>query len=72
MIDSAQIMKEWFDGLNANQNTLSHGRVGTDGIWRDKEGKPLTDTKGPQKSGILGTLKGFKGAIDRVRGEGGF
>jgi hypothetical protein len=65
-------MKEWYDGLNANQNTLKYGRMQDDGIWRDDEGNPLTDTKGPQKGGFLGSLKGIKGAIDRVRGTGGF
>ncbi|KAF8312473.1 hypothetical protein DL93DRAFT_2059854 [Clavulina sp. PMI_390] len=72
MVDSPTIMKEWRDGLDANQNTLKYGRVQLDGIWRDADGNPLKDAGGTNKGGILGTLKGFKGAIDRVRGEGGF
>lgn len=72
MIDSPTIMKEWRAGLDANQNTLKHGQLQFDGIWRDSEGQPLKDAGGTGKSGLLGTLKGFKGAIDRVRGTGGF
>lgn len=72
MIDSPTIMKEWRLGLDANQNTFKYGQVQYDGIWRDQDGQPLNDAGGPNKGGLLGTLKGFKGAIDRVRGTGGF
>jgi phosphatidylserine/phosphatidylglycerophosphate/cardiolipin synthase-like enzyme len=72
LVDSPLIMREWRAGLDANQNTLARGQVEYDGIWRDQRGQPLKDAAGPQKGGIMGTLNGFKGAIDRVRGTGGF
>lgn len=36
MIDSAQIVHDWMETLNRQQNTLLYGRVDDDGIWRDK------------------------------------
>lgn len=36
MIDSAQIVNDWMETLNRQQNTLLYGRVDDDGIWRDK------------------------------------
>lgn len=50
----------------------SYPKVQYDGIWRDHEGQPLKDAAGPGKGGFVGTLKGLKGAVDRVRGTGGF
>lgn len=60
--------------LLSNQNTYQRGLVGKDGLWRDsvtgerlaKDEDP-TPPKGPMKS-----IQGVKGAIQRVRGEGGF
>ena len=43
MIDSPQTIAEIYDTLIGNQNTLQYGRVDTDGVWRDKEGKTLKD-----------------------------
>lgn len=59
--------------MHANQNTFQRGLVGKDGIWRDPEGNRLKlqeDPKAPK--GPLKSLAGVKGAIQRVRGEGGF
>jgi len=72
MIDSPTIMKEWRTGLDANQNTLRYGQVQYDGVWRDENGQPLKDVARPNTGGFFRSLKGFKGAIDRVRGTGGF
>ena len=71
MIDSPEVMAEWKRGLECNQNTRIYGRVDDDGIWRDKNRQPLTDSTGGDE-GMFSTLKGVKGAIQRVRGEGGF
>lgn len=36
LIDSAQIVRDWMEALNRQQNTALYGRVDDDGIWRDK------------------------------------
>jgi len=71
MIDSALVVEEWAVGIRSNQNTHLHGELGKDGIWRDTEGQTLPGQKPPPK-GPLKSLAGVKGAIQRVRGEGGF
>jgi hypothetical protein len=38
MIDSPSIVKEWVDALYQNQATNECGKLGLDGIWRDKDG----------------------------------
>ncbi|TFK48298.1 hypothetical protein OE88DRAFT_1684974, partial [Heliocybe sulcata] len=35
LVDSKQIVHEWMDALEANQNTARYGKVERDGIWRD-------------------------------------
>jgi len=71
MVDSPQIVREWQDAIRANENTHIYGKIDLDGIWRDKEGKPLVDASGG-KSTPFDSLKGVTGAIARVRGTGGF
>lgn len=71
MLQSAAICKDWMHVLRSNQNTLQRGLVGEDGIWRDSEGNRLATTEDP-KPPKFGALAGVKGAIQRVRGEGGF
>ncbi|GAA5874162.1 hypothetical protein JCM1840_000371 [Sporobolomyces johnsonii] len=71
LVDSAQVCKEWQAGIRSNQNTHLYGALDRDGIWRDQEGKMLPGAKSPPK-GPLKSLVGVKGAVDRVRGEGGF
>ena len=39
MIDSPIVVKEWMDALHINQSTDKYGRIGTDGHWRDDQGK---------------------------------
>jgi hypothetical protein len=66
------LAREIRDGIDSNQNTLFYGAVDSkDGVWRDGDGKVLPGTKPPPK-GILKSFVGVKGAIQRVRGEGGF
>ncbi|KAK4698639.1 hypothetical protein P7C70_g7636, partial [Phenoliferia sp. Uapishka_3] len=71
LIDSEQVCKEWLEAIHTNQNSLIHGELDKTGIWRDSEGKRLPGAKGPPK-GPFTSLLGVKGAIQRVRGEGGF
>ncbi len=72
LVDSPQLAREWYEGINANQNTRKYGLVSNkDGVWRDKEGKAV-ESSGIKNTGFLGGLKGISGAIARVRGTGGF
>ncbi|KAG1742307.1 uncharacterized protein EDB91DRAFT_1128571 [Suillus paluster] len=70
MIDNPTVCQEWLDGIRGNQNTHLH-ELQKDGIYRDKDGNPLTDSTGVG-SGFRGTVKGIQGSIARVRGKGGF
>lgn len=72
MFDSALVCKGWIDGLRRNQNTHIYGEVSQeDGIWRDANGNQPEDVIGVDP-GKFSWAKGFMGAINRVRGTGGF
>ncbi|ORY90144.1 hypothetical protein BCR35DRAFT_287370 [Leucosporidium creatinivorum] len=71
LIDSELICREWAEAIRSNQNTHLHGELQKDGIWRDGDGQPLPGATGGPK-GPFKSLIGVKGAIQRVRGEGGF
>jgi phosphatidylserine/phosphatidylglycerophosphate/cardiolipin synthase-like enzyme len=70
MVDNPTVCQEWFDGIRRNQNTHLH-KLEKDGIYRDTDGNPLTDSTGVG-SGFRGVVKGIQGSIARVRGKGGF
>ncbi|KAG0703755.1 hypothetical protein DFH29DRAFT_914887 [Suillus ampliporus] len=70
MIDNPTVCHEWLDGIRRNQNTHLH-ELQKDGIYRDKDGNPLTDSTGVG-SGLRGVVKGIQGSIARARGKGGF
>ncbi|KAL8281037.1 hypothetical protein RQP46_006716 [Phenoliferia psychrophenolica] len=70
LIDSEVVCKEWLDAIHSNQNSLLHGELRKDGIWRDADGRKLPGAGAP--TGPFKSLIGVKGAIQRVRGEGGF
>ncbi|ORX36040.1 hypothetical protein BD324DRAFT_629933 [Kockovaella imperatae] len=73
LVDSSLLAKEIREAIDANQNTKWYGRVGQDGTWRDKDGKELPgNEKSETPKGPMKSLVGVKGAIQRVRGEGGF
>ena len=76
MIDSELVVGKWIEGIRQNENTHLYGKVekeGEDsGCWKDSE-------TGKQAEGALGVdpgkfawARGFMGAIQRVRGMGGF
>ena len=72
MIESSLICEAWEDALRRNQNTHIYGWVSQeDGIWRDSEGKEAEGSIGVDP-GHFSWAKGVVGAIDRVRGVGGF
>ncbi|KAK2796477.1 hypothetical protein FQN51_009366 [Onygenales sp. PD_10] len=73
LLDSAEVCRSWLDGIRRNQNTGAFGLVSPeDGCWHD----PLTGevAKGSigADPGMFSWIKGFVGAIKRVRGTGGF
>jgi hypothetical protein len=74
LLDSPLVCKEWREAIDANQNTKHYGLVQpSDGVWRDSEGKELAGSEVSKiPHGAFKSLYGVKGAIDRVRGEGGF
>lgn len=71
LIDSPLICEQWRTAIDTNQNTKTHGRVQNDGIWRDPQGQVLPGTK-PPPNPLVRPFVGVKGAVQRVRGEGGF
>ncbi|EPQ55823.1 hypothetical protein GLOTRDRAFT_138593 [Gloeophyllum trabeum ATCC 11539] len=42
LVDSKQIVREWMEALEANQNTGRYGKVQRDGIWRDSLGRTVS------------------------------
>jgi len=72
MIDSAAVCKAWLEGLRRNQNTHLYGAASQeDGIWRDEQGTEAEGAIG-KDPGRFAWAKGIFGAIQRVRGAGGF
>ncbi|EXJ81840.1 hypothetical protein A1O1_07905 [Capronia coronata CBS 617.96] len=76
MIDSELVIGKWMEAIHQNQNTHVYGKVvneGPDaGCWKDSE-------TGQQAEGAIGVdpgrfawAKGIVGAVQRVRGAGGF
>lgn len=72
MIDSPLICKAWLDGIRRNENTHLYGAASQeDGVWRDKDGNEAEGAIG-KNPGKFAWAKGFYGAVQRVRGAGGF
>lgn len=72
MIDSKEVVTKWIEGIDRNQNTRVYGEASQeDGIWRDKDGKEAEGAIG-KDAGKFAWAKGVVGAVQRVRGAGGF
>lgn len=72
LVDSEDLCAAWVRALEANQNTAAFGGVRReDGVWRDAEGKEALAALGVDP-GRFSWLKGMMGAVQRVRGTGGF
>ncbi|KAJ4303114.1 hypothetical protein N0V90_002006 [Kalmusia sp. IMI 367209] len=87
MIDSPQICREWREAIERNQSmfadltaliitdsidTHRYGRASQeDGIWRDEKGNEAEGAIG-KDPGRFAWAKGVIGAVQRVRGAGGF
>ncbi|KZO89916.1 hypothetical protein CALVIDRAFT_543148, partial [Calocera viscosa TUFC12733] len=75
LVDAPQLIAEWHQGLNANQNTRLYGLVDEDGIWRYKEGEKKgqkLEALGETSGNPAARVKGLTGAVKRVQGKGGF
>lgn len=72
MVDSPELINSWLCGINANQNTLLHGRVSdVDGIWRGEDGE-IIQASGVKASSFLKRLKGLCKIMGKISGRGGF
>lgn len=72
MVDSAEIVGKWREGVERNQNTGKLGKASNvDGIWRDASGNQAPGAIGVD-AGKMAWAKGIVGAVQRVRGAGGF
>lgn len=72
MIESPSTCEAWMRGILRNQNTHLYGLCSQeDGVWRDKDGKEPAGSMGTDP-GHFAWSKGIVGAIQRVRGKGGF
>ncbi|CAP80819.1 Pc12g11920 [Penicillium rubens Wisconsin 54-1255] len=73
LIDSRLVCRAWTELINRNQNTAKYGAASTkDGCWHDPEtGKTPVGSMGPTR-GRFSWAKGIIGAVQRVRGVGGF
>ncbi|KAI9834684.1 MAG: hypothetical protein M1826_000086 [Phylliscum demangeonii] len=78
LFDSPVVCRAWLDALRRNQNTHRYGRAGIDdgaagpaGVWRDDQGREAEGAIGVDP-GRFAWAKGIVGAVQRVRGAGGF
>ncbi|KXX76260.1 Minor cardiolipin synthase ClsB [Madurella mycetomatis] len=72
LVESEALCAEWVHALERNQNTRLFGAVQReDGVWRDREGREADGALGVN-AGPFGWVRGAKGAIQRLRGTGGF
>ncbi|KAE9971731.1 hypothetical protein BLS_004335 [Venturia inaequalis] len=72
MIDSSAHCLAWKEGIRRNQNTHLYGMASqNDGLWRDGDGHEAPGAIG-KDPGRFSWAKGVVGAVQRVRGAGGF
>jgi hypothetical protein len=74
MVDSpdSKLINSWLCGIDANQNTLLHGRVSdVDGIWCGEDGE-IVQASGVAASSFLERSKGLCEIIGKISGTGGF
>lgn len=72
LLESPGVCAAWIDGLRRNQNTRQYGELNRDdGMWRDANGKEAEGATGVDP-GRFAWAKGVVGAVQRVRGKGGF
>lgn len=73
LLDSPLICRTWMEAINRNQNTVIYGAVSPeDGCWHDPDTGELATSSIGVNPGRFSWAKGILGAIQRVRGAGGF
>jgi len=76
MLDSELVCKAWMDGILRNQNTHIYGKVLKEGpeagCWVDPETGKQAEAAIGVDPGRFAWAKGVVGAVQRVRGLGGF
>ncbi|KAJ3818930.1 IQ calmodulin-binding motif protein [Lentinula raphanica] len=73
MLESEEVCKRWMEGLRRNQNTEKFGLVSSvDGCWHDPTTGELPEGSIGIDPGRFSWAKGVVGAVQRVRGAGGF
>lgn len=72
LLESEAVCRAWIDGLRRNQNTHVYGALGKEtGVWTDEAGNMADGAIGVDP-GRFAWARGIVGAVNRVRGVGGF
>ncbi|KAJ5225933.1 hypothetical protein N7468_007158 [Penicillium chermesinum] len=73
LLDSPLICKAWLEAINLNQNTAKYGAASTkDGCWHREGSGEIPEGSIGIDPGRFSWAKGMIGAVNRVRGVGGF
>jgi phosphatidylserine/phosphatidylglycerophosphate/cardiolipin synthase-like enzyme len=76
MIDSEQVVGRWMEGIRQNQNTHLYGKVKSEGeeagCWIDPETGKMAEGAIGIDPGKFAWARGMVGAVQRLRGMGGF
>ncbi|KAJ3895556.1 phospholipase D active site motif protein [Lentinula edodes] len=73
LLDSEEVCRTWMEGVRRNQNTEVYGRVSeVDGCWHDPATGEMADGAIGVDPGRFSWARGMVGAVQRVRGAGGF
>lgn len=80
MVDSPVVVGRWIEGIRRNQNTFKYGKVRKGnaaqddlvGCWVDPETGKMADGAIGVDAGKFAWAKGAIGAVNRMRGVGGF
>ncbi|KAJ4472653.1 hypothetical protein C8R41DRAFT_870396 [Lentinula lateritia] len=73
LLDSPEVCRTWMEGIRRNQNTEVYGKVSmVDGCWHDPVSGEMVDGAIGVDPGRFSWARGMVGAVQRVRGAGGF
>ncbi|KAJ5991444.1 hypothetical protein N7522_011651 [Penicillium canescens] len=73
LIDSSVVCRTWLELIGRNQNTAKYGAASAkDGCWHHPETGDIPPGSIGTDPGRFSWAKGFVGAVQRVRGIGGF
>lgn len=73
LVDSGMVCRAWREVVERNQNTGKYGLVSPeDGCWHDPETGQIPEGSIGTDPGRFSWARGVVGAVQRVRGAGGF